>query len=40
MEADEKKALGAEGFGKAVAEVASLEQRLGIYELAQFTPHG
>jgi hemerythrin-like domain-containing protein len=39
MEADEKKVLGAEGFEKAVAEVASLEQMLGIYELAQFTPH-
>jgi hypothetical protein len=33
-------ALGAEGFEKAVAEVASLEQMLGIYELAQFTRHG
>jgi hypothetical protein len=32
--------LGAEGFEKAVAEVASLEKALGIYDLAQFTPHG
>jgi hemerythrin-like domain-containing protein len=39
MEADEKKVLGAEGFEKAVAEVASLEKALGIYDLAQFTPH-
>jgi hemerythrin-like domain-containing protein len=40
MEADEKKVLGAEGFEKAVAEVASLEKALGIYDLAQFTPQG
>jgi hemerythrin-like domain-containing protein len=40
MEADEKKVLGAEGFEKAVAEVARLEQTLGIADLAQFTPHG
>jgi hemerythrin-like domain-containing protein len=40
MEADEKKVLGAEGFEKAVAEVASLEKTLGIYDLTQFTPPG
>jgi hemerythrin-like domain-containing protein len=40
MEADEKKVLGAEGFEKAVAEVARLEKTLGIDDLAQFTPHG
>jgi len=40
METDEKKVLGAEGFEKAVAEVASLEKTLGIYELTQFTPQG
>jgi hemerythrin-like domain-containing protein len=40
MEVDEKKVLGAEGFEKAVAEVASLEKALGIDDLAQFTPQG
>jgi hemerythrin-like domain-containing protein len=40
MEADEKKVLGAEGFEKAVAEVARLEKTLGIDDLTQFTPHG
>jgi hypothetical protein len=40
MEADEKKVLGAAGFEKAVAEVATMEQTLGIDDLAKFTPHG
>ena len=40
MEADEKKVLGAQGFEKAVAEVATMEKTLGIDDLAQFTPHG
>ena len=40
MEADEKQVLGVEGFEKAVAEVASLEQTLGIYDLVQFTLPG
>jgi hemerythrin-like domain-containing protein len=38
MEAEEEKVLGRKGFEKAVAEVASLEQALGIYDLSQFTP--
>jgi len=38
MEEDEHKVLGDEGFEKAVAEVASIEKTLGIYELKQFTP--
>jgi hypothetical protein len=38
MEADEEKVLGRKGCEKAVAEVASLEQALGIDDLAQFTP--
>jgi hypothetical protein len=40
MEADEKQVLGAQGFEKAVAEVATMEKTLGIDDLAQFTPHG
>jgi hemerythrin-like domain-containing protein len=39
MEEEEQKVLGNEGFEKAVAEVASIEKALGIYDLAQFTPH-
>jgi len=38
MEEDEHKVLGDEGFEKAVAEVASIDKTLGIYELKQFTP--
>ena len=38
MEEDEHKVLGDEGFEKAVAEVASIEKTLGIYDLKQFTP--
>jgi hypothetical protein len=30
--------FGDDGFAKIVAEVAKLEQTLGIYDLAQFTP--
>jgi hemerythrin-like domain-containing protein len=40
MEQDEHAVLGADGFEKAVAEVARLEQALGIYDLTQFTPRG
>lgn len=40
MEKDEHNVLGAKGFEKAVAEVASLEKMLGIYDLTQFTPQG
>ena len=38
MEEDEHKVLGNEGFERAVAEVASIEKALGIFDLAQFTP--
>jgi hemerythrin-like domain-containing protein len=34
----EEKQLGEEGFERAVERVAEIEKRLGIYELAQFTP--
>jgi hemerythrin-like domain-containing protein len=40
MEKDEHTVLGDDGFEKAVAEVASLEQTLGIHDLTQFTPRG
>jgi hypothetical protein len=33
-----KMLLGAEGFEKAITEVASLEKMLGIYDLTQCTP--
>jgi hemerythrin-like domain-containing protein len=38
FEAKEEKLFGKDGFEKVVAQVAHLEQRLGIYELSQFTP--
>jgi hemerythrin-like domain-containing protein len=38
MEEDEQKLLGDEGFEKSVDKVASIEQALGIYDLARFTP--
>jgi hemerythrin-like domain-containing protein len=38
MEEDEQKVLGKEGFEKAVAQVAEIEKKLGIYDLKQFTP--
>ena len=31
--------FGEEGFEKMVDRVAAIEKRLGIYDLAQFTPH-
>jgi hypothetical protein len=34
----EDKLFGEEGFLKEVDQVAGLEKKLGIYELAQFTP--
>jgi hemerythrin-like domain-containing protein len=36
----EHKQLGEEGFERAVDRVAEIEKRLGIYDLAQFTPNG
>ncbi|MCK9377023.1 MAG: hemerythrin domain-containing protein [Syntrophobacterales bacterium] len=38
FEAKEVKLFGKDGFEKIVIQVADLEKRLGIYELAQFTP--
>ncbi|MFA5109883.1 MAG: hemerythrin domain-containing protein [Desulfobaccales bacterium] len=40
FEDKEEKLFGKDGFEKIVAQVADLEKRLGIYELAQFTPQG
>ena len=38
FEKKENELFGEDGFGKMVDRVAGLEKRLGIYELAQFTP--
>jgi hemerythrin-like domain-containing protein len=38
FEDKEQKLFGKNGFEKIVAEVAALEQQLGLYNLAQFTP--
>ena len=38
MEHEEEKVLGHEGFERSVDEVKAIETRLGIYQLAQFTP--
>ncbi len=38
FEDKEEKLFGKDGFEKIVTQVADLEKRLGIYELAQFTP--
>ena len=38
FEKKENELFGEDGFGKIVDRVAGLEKRLGIYELAQFTP--
>lgn len=38
FEKKENQLLGGDGFFKVVDEVAQLEKRLGIYDLAQFTP--
>jgi hemerythrin-like domain-containing protein len=38
FEDKEEKLFGKNGFEKVVAQVADLEKRLGIYQLAQFTP--
>jgi hemerythrin-like domain-containing protein len=35
----EQEKFGEQGFHKVVAQVAELEKSLGIFELAQFTPH-
>jgi hemerythrin-like domain-containing protein len=38
FEDEEKKKLGNQGFEHAVAQVAKLEERFGLYDLDQFTP--
>ncbi len=38
FERKEHELLGAEGYEGMVAQVASIEKDLGLYELAQFTP--
>ena len=38
FEKKEDELFGEEGFFKVVDQVAQLEKKLGIYELAQFTP--
>jgi hemerythrin-like domain-containing protein len=37
FEAEENRLFGGEGFEKTVAQVASIERDLGIYDLGQFT---
>jgi len=39
FEKKEHQLFGEDGFEKMVDRVASIEKRLGIYDLAQFTPH-
>ena len=38
FEKKEDELFGEDGFGKIVGQVAEIEKKLGIYELAQFTP--
>jgi hypothetical protein len=38
FEKKEDELFGEDGFGKMVDKVAQIEKKLGIYELAQFTP--
>jgi hypothetical protein len=40
FEDEEHRLFGPNGFADNVAHVAELEQTLGIYDLAQFTPPG
>lgn len=40
FEKKEDELFGDDGFGKMVAKVAQIEKKLGIYDLAQFTPKG
>lgn len=40
FEKKENQLFHGDGFEKNVAEVASIEKMLGIYDLAQFTPKG
>jgi hypothetical protein len=38
FEKKEDELFGDDGFEKVVAKVAEIEKKLGIYDLAQFTP--
>ena len=38
FEKKENQLFGDDGFEKMVAKVAGLEKKIGIYDLAQFTP--
>jgi len=40
FEKKENQLFGEDGFEKVVDRVAGIEKRLGIYDLAQFTPKG
>ena len=40
FESKEHQLFGQDGFEKVVAEIAGLEKKIGLYELAQFTPAG
>jgi len=40
FESKEHELFGQDGFEKIVAEIAGLEKKIGLYELAQFTPPG
>jgi hemerythrin-like domain-containing protein len=40
FESKEHELFGQDGFEKVVAEIAGLEKKIGVYELAQFTPPG
>ncbi len=40
FEDKEHQLFGEDGFEKMVARVAAIEKKLGIYDLAQFTPKG
>jgi hypothetical protein len=38
FEKEEDRLFGDEGFEKTVAQVATIEKKLGTYDLAEFTP--
>jgi hemerythrin-like domain-containing protein len=40
FEAKERELFGSDGFEKIVEEIAGLEKKVGVYDLAQFTPAG
>jgi hemerythrin-like domain-containing protein len=40
FEKEEHRGFGEDGFEKMVARVAEIERKIGIHDLAQFTPRG